>query len=355
MTIGTGSVSFSAIQTEFTGANPISLSEYYRGGGTGYVPSGTPNGGFGLIATSGAISVGTFRGTSRAVTINLTISVNTANYNIRTAAGSPAGVATVTVTVNSGIYVYGSTTGVFAMDTGTGWTAGSTISVVNNGLIVGCGGAGGAGATVPNATNNSFGAAVAGGTGGTALRSQYAVAVTNNGTVAGGGGGGGGGGAEKNNTNGKGTAVNGFPGAGGGGGRGGPSTGGAGSSPVGCANSTAAGSGTGGTLLLPTTTTTTIAPGTAGSAGARSVIGSVGSGGGSGYGYGLSGAALATVGQGGPLGTAGFAGGNPALDSAQYYSYGHINGAAGGAAGNYVNGAANTTWPTVGTRLGGAV
>lgn len=60
-----GAMSFSQLQTEFGGANPISLSEYYRGGA--YVPSGTANGGQGLIATSGAISFNTFHGTQRFV------------------------------------------------------------------------------------------------------------------------------------------------------------------------------------------------------------------------------------------------------------------------------------------------
>jgi len=60
MAIATTNVAFTGIQTEFGGSNPVALSEYYRGGT--YVPTGTANGGFGLIATSGAISVGTFRG-----------------------------------------------------------------------------------------------------------------------------------------------------------------------------------------------------------------------------------------------------------------------------------------------------
>jgi len=37
-----GALSFSAIQGEFTGVNPISLSEYYKSGGNGYVPSTVP-------------------------------------------------------------------------------------------------------------------------------------------------------------------------------------------------------------------------------------------------------------------------------------------------------------------------
>jgi hypothetical protein len=61
------SISMSQIQTEFGGSNPISLSEYYRGGAN--VPSGTSDGGRGLIATSGAISMDTFHGTSALKTI----------------------------------------------------------------------------------------------------------------------------------------------------------------------------------------------------------------------------------------------------------------------------------------------
>ena len=64
MTLPTTNVSFSAIQTEFGGSNPISLSEYYLSGT--YVRSNTtmPNG---TIASSGAISVGTFRGATQGV------------------------------------------------------------------------------------------------------------------------------------------------------------------------------------------------------------------------------------------------------------------------------------------------
>jgi hypothetical protein len=52
--------SFSDIQTAFGGSNPISLNEYYAGGGLTRTGTGvhTPNG----IPTSGAISVDDFRG-----------------------------------------------------------------------------------------------------------------------------------------------------------------------------------------------------------------------------------------------------------------------------------------------------
>ena len=37
-----GTLSLSQIQTEFTGSTPISMSEYYKSGGNGYVPSTVP-------------------------------------------------------------------------------------------------------------------------------------------------------------------------------------------------------------------------------------------------------------------------------------------------------------------------
>lgn len=70
MTLPTsGPLSLSDIQTEFGGSNPISLSEYYAGGGL--VPSGT-TGTYGAVPTSGAISIRNFYGTSNAPVITLT-------------------------------------------------------------------------------------------------------------------------------------------------------------------------------------------------------------------------------------------------------------------------------------------
>lgn len=64
MALPTTSLSFSALQTEFGGSNPISLSEYVRGGA--YVPSGTTSS-YGTIPTSNSnISLGVFRGTTKA-------------------------------------------------------------------------------------------------------------------------------------------------------------------------------------------------------------------------------------------------------------------------------------------------
>ena len=72
-------LSLSAIQTEFGGSNPISMSEYYAGGSN--VPSGT-TGDAGNIPSSGAIAVSQFYGSSNRVAIALTISSTTQSYNI---------------------------------------------------------------------------------------------------------------------------------------------------------------------------------------------------------------------------------------------------------------------------------
>jgi hypothetical protein len=72
MALPTTSLSFSALQTEFGGSNPISLGEYRRGGP--YVPSGTTSA-YGTIPTSNSnINMGVFRGTQKAVPITISIS-----------------------------------------------------------------------------------------------------------------------------------------------------------------------------------------------------------------------------------------------------------------------------------------
>lgn len=68
MAVPTGTVTLADIQQEFGGTEPISLSEYYRGGT--YVPNGA---GTALIPTSGPISMSNFRGASKTVTITYAI------------------------------------------------------------------------------------------------------------------------------------------------------------------------------------------------------------------------------------------------------------------------------------------
>jgi hypothetical protein len=250
--------------------------------------------------------MGMFRGVSKATTVNLTIAANTANYNIFTAAGSPSGVANVTVTVNSGVVVYGSgfntTTLSYytAMDTGTGWASGSTITLINNGTISGQPGFGAGGVSAVSAGNP-------GGTGYIGLAAQTPITITNNGIIAGGGGGGGSGG-------GRGGGSNGSSGDGGDGG-GGNTTTGAGSQ--GLTNAT--GAGAGGNALG-----STLRYGNDGGSGSTT-----GGGGGGGGGY---------------WGHPGGIGGTASTSA----------GGSSGKAGAAYTGSSNITWAVTGTRLGTA-
>lgn len=308
MTIPTTNVRLhDSIQAEYGGTQPTSLSEYYRSGSpTGSPPSVTAAGTFGLIPTGGTISMGTFRGKGRFV-FSPVISGNTSNYNIRAAAISAGwdqnDTLIATVTINSGVTVFASSTGGWALDTGEGpHPGGYFMQIINNGTIAGCGGAGGGGGA-------GFGSAagVPGGVGGPALRAQVSVSVTNNGVIAGGGGGGGGGRGFAEDDGNKGMLY--YGGGGGGGGRvnGAAGPGGAGANGNG-------GNGGAGTLTDP-------------GGGGASVPFKSGAGG-----------------TGGALGASGNPGGANIAGA---------GGAGGGGAGNYVTGNSNVIWVATGTRLGG--
>ena len=208
---GSGAISFSDIQTEFGGSNPISISEYYAGGAN--VSSGT-----GSVPTSGAISLTIFYGTSNRVSITLTISSNTNYYNIFNNRGGTyqAGISDVTLVNNANIY---STSGLVGLDTGSGWASGDTITIDNNSLIVGHGGNGGNGGNLNSTHASSNG--TAGEAGGTAMNLSYDVTLDNTGgTISGGSGGGGGGGSGVSGQSVKGgTNYGGCTGSGGGAGR----------------------------------------------------------------------------------------------------------------------------------------
>ncbi|MBC7419720.1 MAG: hypothetical protein H7328_03235, partial [Bdellovibrio sp.] len=247
----------------------------------------------GWVNTSAAVSL---------TPVNLTIAANTNNYNIFTAAGSPVAAVAVTVTINSGVVVGSSSTGSTSMVTGT-FPSGSTITIINNGSILGAGGSG----------SNGGGGGGNGGTGsagGPAFLAQFAVTITNNGTIGGGGGGGGGGGS----------AYDGVHWWGGGGGGGGRGSAGGGAGAAGWSNDCWGGCAS------------------AGGAGTAATVG--GGGGGAGGGWGGNG------GLGGTLGNAGAGGANGPNGSNADAPGG------GGAAGAAVNGNAFITWNVNGTRLG---
>jgi len=121
-----------------------------------------------------------------------TVSADTANYNLKTQAIAAGWNQTsplfATVTVNSGVYLYSTSTSTYAFDTGATFPSGSQLSLVNNGFVVGAGGAGGHGDQGGIVSGN--GSSTAGGVGGPAIHAQADLSITNNGTVGGGGGGG---------------------------------------------------------------------------------------------------------------------------------------------------------------------
>lgn len=178
---GSGALTFSAIQTEFGGSNPIGLSEYYRNGS--YVGGGAPN-----VPTSGAIALNTFYSAQAATTLNITS--NTSNYNIltaATAAGYNAATDTTPIVVNVAGGVVVSASGTYAMRTGV-LNASSSLTVNITGSINGYTGA-----------TAASGAGAAGSVGGDALywetNGTSVVNVLSGSNLRSGGGGGGGGGS----------------------------------------------------------------------------------------------------------------------------------------------------------------
>jgi hypothetical protein len=137
---------------------------------------------------SGQISLSDFYGKSNRATASFTFSSNTANasLNLSALSGYVAGTTDITVTINGGVYLYATSTGNPGLNL-TGGTAGDTLTIVNNGFIMGMGGSGtdgGAGVTSP-----------VGGNGGTALSIPINATINNTNASAyiGGGGGAGGG------------------------------------------------------------------------------------------------------------------------------------------------------------------
>ena len=165
------------IVAEFGGSAPHAMSEYYGGGAL--VPAGANPG----IATSGQITMNSFYG-SVAATV-LTISSNTSNYNIKSAAVAAGGDTStpVILTINSGVTVSSSSTSNPAMKTDTGWSNGVTINIINNGSIVGANGSAGSSGSNTNANPSSGGGSGGGsnGNGGSGAAGSGSASGANNG------------------------------------------------------------------------------------------------------------------------------------------------------------------------------
>lgn len=179
------------------------LTVTFTPSGTGARTAASLN--FSSNGSNGPIHSIALAGTGAPNEVTRTISANIANVNMAALFGNPTTVASYVLTVNSGVYVYSSSTATAALVTGI-FPAGSAVKIVNNGYIVGKGGPGGTGA-------NNGGNGSPGGAGGPAISLSTPVTLTNNGLIGGGGGGGGGSGAYINDN---GSTV----GGGGGGGQG---------------------------------------------------------------------------------------------------------------------------------------
>jgi hypothetical protein len=282
-----------------------SMSQLYRGGGI--VPNASQNNN---VPTSGPISLSNFYGAVNRIAQTITIASNQTDYVANTAkvTGYQAGLMDVTFVINGGVYCSPSATGTPGFDVDTSWTTGDTVTVVNNGFIVGRGGNGGAGVSIVGI--RSFSGGSAGSAGGLAFRAQRGVSVNNAGTIGGGGGGGGGGGALSGATNEELPQLVNVSGSGGGGGRG-VSSGGAGG---------------------------TVYTGGAASTGGAGTLTAAGAGGNTGFAGGAGGGLGAT----GGTGQSGSGGSDMSA----------APGLPGGSAGAAVSGNANITWVATGTRLG---
>lgn len=120
------------------------------------------------------------------------ISGSLVDVNLRSAAVAAGwnGISSVTATVTSGSVLNASSN--YALVINGSFPNG--VSLINNGIIAGRGGVGGAGGTARGDLQVANGGA-AGGAGGHGLLAQVPVTIFNNGIIAGGGGGGGGGGS----------------------------------------------------------------------------------------------------------------------------------------------------------------
>lgn len=239
-----GPLSLSQIRDEFGGGNPVSLSQYYAGGGR--VPSGT-SGTYGPVPTSGAISIKNFYGTSS--TFVATIGGSIANLHLATWASQNGwnGSSPARITIAPNVYIYSTDVNTPGLITGS---FPNGLTIVNQGFIMGKGGHGGGPLTAyfpesggpaislncSTVIDNTYGNAYIGGGGGGGGGADGGSNAMSGGGGAGGGDGGGGdanaglAGPGGGPGQGGGNGTNGLFGGGGGGGRIFPGSGGGGGS-----------------------------------------------------------------------------------------------------------------------------
>lgn len=149
----------------------------------------------GKSTSSSQISLYDGYGKSAATVLSRDITWNLSNYDMRADAIALGwdGVKALnfTVTLNAGYAIMSASTGSYAFYVSPTFPAGSKLTLVNWGYIVGRGGDGGRGG---DSYVNNTGNGVAGNGGGPALYAGFSISINNGGYIGGGGGGGGGGG-----------------------------------------------------------------------------------------------------------------------------------------------------------------
>ena len=173
---------------------------------------------------SGAVDMNTGHGKSNRTSPTFTFAANATNQTVALASlsGYSAGKSCITITINSGVYVYSTSTATPAI-TFTGGTTGDVLSIVNLGKIMGKGGDAGTNCGAPGGNaislsypatiNNTNASAYIGGGGGAGASGCGCSGVGGGG--AGGGAGSNGRGNRQNGTGGAGGAI-GLPGSNGG-------------------------------------------------------------------------------------------------------------------------------------------
>lgn len=125
-----GAISWSAIQAEFGGSNPINISEYYRGGGL--VPDIAANS---AVPTSGAISASNFYGATAEAPDVIPNAVNWANIS-GFGAGENANqtITGINQTISINWTVVGTAGISYSLNNGT-WNYGSSVNIVSGNTL----------------------------------------------------------------------------------------------------------------------------------------------------------------------------------------------------------------------------
>lgn len=162
-----GPISLSQIQSEFGGSDPISMTEYYRGG------SYTTDNNTG-VPTTGAISMaGDFYGTVKKFTFTVSVNQQETNLSSLAYAAGWNGSDLIQCNINSDVWIWSDNTSTAALTINV-----ANAVVINNGKIIGKGGDGG------SAAGSDGGPAVS-------INSTGITLINNsNAYIAGGGGGG---------------------------------------------------------------------------------------------------------------------------------------------------------------------